>query len=122
MMAGRVKGFAPWSQDKAKTRQRLASEFVGVPKRDLITAGLIALQDGRLKIPTSDALPETAQLTEELLNYRVRINLRGHDSFEPWREGDHDDLLFALCLSCWAWRFTRSSAAEQVIAPARSAP
>jgi hypothetical protein len=84
---------------------RLGGEFIGVPKRDLISAGLIALQDGRLKIPTS--IPETQTLTQELLDYRVRINLRsGHDSFEPWREGDHDDLLFAVCLSVWAWRFT----------------
>jgi hypothetical protein len=80
-------------------------EFIGVPKRDLIAAGLIALQDGILKIPTS--IPETSVLTQELLDYRVRITLRsGHDTFEPWREGDHDDLLFALCLSCWAWSFT----------------
>jgi|SRR5215207_7925530 len=80
-------------------------EFVGVPKRDLINSGLIALQDRRLKIPTN--IRETEVLKEELLNYRVRITLRsGHDTYEPWREGDHDDLLFALCLSTWAWSFT----------------
>ena len=90
-------------------------EFIGVPKRDLIAAGLIALQDGRLKIPTT--IPETEVLKEELLDYRVRINLRsGHDSFEPWREGDHDDLLFALCLACWAWSFT--SGASRDLLPA----
>jgi hypothetical protein len=86
---------------------RLGGEFIGVPKRDLISAGLIALQDGRLKIPTT--IPETQQLTQELLDYRVRITLRsGHDTYEPWREGDHDDLLFALCLAVWAWSFTQS--------------
>jgi len=82
-------------------------EFIGVPKRDLISAGLIALQDGRLKIPTT--IPETETLKQELLDYRVRITLRsGHDTYEPWREGDHDDLLFALCLAVWAWSFTES--------------
>jgi hypothetical protein len=86
---------------------RLGGEFIGVPKRDLISAGLIALQDGRLKIPTT--IPETEVLKQELLDYRVRITLRsGHDTYEPWREGDHDDLLFAVCLSVWAWSFTES--------------
>jgi hypothetical protein len=86
---------------------RLGGEFIGVPKRDLISAGLIALQDGRLKIPTN--IPETQTLTQELLDYRVRITLRsGHDTYEPWREGDHDDLLFAVCLSVWAWSLTQS--------------
>jgi hypothetical protein len=86
---------------------RLGDEFIGVPKRDLISAGLIALQDGRLKIPTT--IPETQTLTQELLDYRVRITLRsGHDTYEPWREGDHDDLLFAVCLAVWAWSFCES--------------
>jgi hypothetical protein len=99
---------------------RLASEFIGVPKRDLISAGLIALQEGRLRIPTT--IPETEALKQELLDYRVRINLRsGHDTYEPWREGAHDDLLFALCLACWAWSFTRPSAPEQGIAPVQTA-
>jgi len=82
-------------------------EFVGVPKRDLINSGLIALQERRLKIPTT--IQETEILKNELLNYRVRITLRsGHDSYEPWREGDHDDLLFALCLSTWAFQHTQT--------------
>jgi hypothetical protein len=86
---------------------RLGGEFIGVPKRDLISAGLIALQDGRLKIPTT--IPEAEVLKNELLDYRVRITLRsGHDTYEPWREGDHDDLLFATCMSCWSWSFTES--------------
>src|SRR5829696_9764656 len=33
------------------------------------------------------------QLMEELLGYRININLQtGHDSYQPWREGGHDDL------------------------------
>jgi len=60
------------------------------------------------------------QLMEELLGYRIKINLQtGHDSYQPWREGGHDDLLFAVCLSAWACGFTRKQ--EHAIAPARSA-
>jgi hypothetical protein len=80
--------------------------FMGVPKRELIHAGVVALQDGRLKFGAE--VPEREQLMEELLAYRIKINLQtGHDSYQPWREGGHDDLLFALCLATWAWGFTR---------------
>jgi hypothetical protein len=24
-----------------------------------------------------------------------------HDSYEAWREGDHDDLVLATALACW---------------------
>src|SRR5215207_2184398 len=95
-------------------------EFIGCPKRDLISAGLIALQDGRLKIPQS--IPETETLKQALLAYRVRITLRsGHDTYEPWREGAHDDLLFSLCLATWAWGYTKRSYEEHAIATPRTA-
>jgi hypothetical protein len=43
-------------------------------------------------------------LEEELKNYRLKQNLAtGYAAFEPLREGQHDDLLFAVCLGIWAW-------------------
>jgi hypothetical protein len=94
--------------------------FMGVPKRELIHAGVVALQEGRLKIGAD--VPEREQLMEELLAYRIKINLQtGHDSYQPWREGGHDDLLFALCLATWAWGYTKRSYEEHAIAPPRSA-
>jgi hypothetical protein len=92
--------------------------FMGVPKRELIHAGVVALQEGRLKFGAE--VPEREQLMEELLAYRIKINLQtGHDSYAPWREGAHDDLLFSLCLATWAWGYTRKQ--EHAIAPPRSA-
>ena len=79
--------------------------FITVPKRDLITSALVALQNGKLKI--AESIPEREILVEELLNYRVKINVAtGHDTYEPWREGRHDDLLFATALATWAWEQT----------------
>ena len=81
---------------------------------------MVALQEGRLKFGRD--VPEREELMEELLAYRIKINLQtGHDMYAPWREGAHDDLLFALCLSVWAWGFTKRSSDEHAIAPARSA-
>ena len=75
--------------------------WVHVPKRDLVGAGLVAFQDGRLKV---GRLAHRATLEEELANYRLKQNLAtGNVAFEPLREGQHDDLVFAVCLGVWAW-------------------
>jgi hypothetical protein len=75
--------------------------WVHVPKRDLISAGLVAFQNQRLKI---GRLRWRKTLEEELANYRLKQNIAtGYTAFEPLREGQHDDLLFTVCLGCWAW-------------------
>ena len=44
----------------------------------------------------------------ELLNFRRKIDLRtAHDSYEHWRESDHDDLVLATALACWSARRRR---------------
>jgi hypothetical protein len=71
-----------------------------VPKRDLVTVTQVLLQNGRLKIAAT--LPEAETLKRELLNFRVKINPQtAHDSYEHWREGDHDDLVLAVSMACW---------------------
>jgi hypothetical protein len=74
---------------------------IRVPKRDLVSATLVLFQDKRLKI--AEELPLAEVLKQELLNFRVKINIAtAHDSYEAWREGDHDDLVLAVALACWA--------------------
>jgi hypothetical protein len=64
---------------------------------------LVAYQNGRLRV---GKLRHRGVLEEELANYRLKQNLAtGHTAFEPLREGQHDDLLFAVCLGCWAWEY-----------------
>jgi hypothetical protein len=71
-----------------------------VPKRDLVGAAQVLLQNGRLKIAAS--LPEAETLKRELLNFRIKVDPRtAHDSYEHWREGDHDDLVLATAIACW---------------------
>lgn len=71
-----------------------------VPKRDLVGGLQVLLQSGRLKIARSLEHAET--LKAELLNFRVKINVAtAHDSYEAWREGDHDDLVLAAALAAW---------------------
>ena len=74
-----------------------------VPKRNLVSALQAALQTGTLKIASSLELAKI--LREELLNFRIKINLStGHDSYEHWREGDHDDLVLAAAMAVWSAR------------------
>ena len=77
-----------------------------VPKRDLVSALEVPFHTGRLKI--AEGLELWPALKEELLNFRRKIDLRtAHDSYEHWRETDHDDLVLATALACW-WIARRS--------------
>jgi len=72
-----------------------------IPKRDLVHAGIVAFQNKTLHVAK---LRYRSVLEEELKNYRLKQNLAtGYAGFEPLREGQHDDLLFATCLGVWAW-------------------
>src|SRR5215208_853743 len=75
--------------------------YFHVPKRDLVHAGIVAFQNKTLHVAK---LRYRGVLEEELQNYRLKQNLAtGYAGFEPLREGQHDDLLFATCLGVWAW-------------------
>ena len=73
---------------------------VHVPKRDLASVLAVLLQSKRLTV--ARALPEAATLVKELLGFKVKISTAGHDTYEAWREGVHDDLVLAVALACWA--------------------
>lgn len=78
-----------------------------VPKRDLVTALQVLFQQQQLKI--ANGLPHAETLRAEILNFKAKISLSGHDSYEAgatgaageWREGAHDDLVLAVALACW---------------------
>ena len=40
-------------------------------------------------------------LVRELENFRAKITPAGRDTYEAWREGDHDDTVLATALACW---------------------
>jgi hypothetical protein len=85
-----------------------------VPKRDLVASVQTLLQNGHLKIaPEMELAPV---LKRELLNFRVKINLAtAHDSYEHWRETDHDDLVLATALACWYRELTRKEVLNEMM-------
>ncbi len=77
-----------------------ASGGYGVPKRDLIGALEVPFHSGRLKVAAGLYLWET--LRSELQTFRRKVSLTtGVDTYEHWRESDHDDLVLAAALACW---------------------
>jgi hypothetical protein len=42
------------------------------------------------------------------MNFRFKQNINtGHIGFEPWRENEHDDLVFAAALCVWGANMRR---------------
>jgi hypothetical protein len=76
--------------------------YWSVPKKDLVFPAVAAFQQGKIRI---GKVKDREALVNELKNYRRTTNIAtGNMAFEPWRESDHDDLLFAVCLSLWGWQ------------------
>lgn len=86
-----------------------------VPKKDLVSSAKMLLAKGILKIDDSTEYKDV--LRTEIENFRIKINERTrHESYESWREGDHDDLVFALSLACW-WALKRQEKAGKAYTP-----
>lgn len=77
-----------------------SGRFFHVPKTFLVSALSVLVGAERLQI--SSELEHATILKQELLNFRVKTDQRtGHESFEAWRENQHDDLVLALSLCAW---------------------
>jgi hypothetical protein len=90
------------SQTQLKRPER-TNGYWSVPKKDLIFPAVAAFQQGKIRI--AKGIKDREPLVHELKNYRRTTNIAtGNLAFEPWRESDHDDLLFAVCLALWSWQ------------------
>jgi hypothetical protein len=88
--------------------------YWSIPKRDLVFAAVAAFQQGKIRIAKD--VKDREALVNELRNYRRTTNIAtGNMAFEPWRESDHDDLLFAVCLALWGWQTRKGQTTLRVI-------
>ncbi len=76
--------------------------YYGVPKRDLIVGLQVLLQRGALQIAAG--LEYGPALVTEMAEMRVKVTVSGREQYGVWREGQHDDLVFAVALACWGAR------------------
>jgi len=71
-----------------------------VPKRDLAVTVQVLLQGKWLVV--SKGMPEAATLRKELQSFKVKVNINtATESFESYRERDHDDLVLAVAIAAW---------------------
>jgi hypothetical protein len=70
-----------------------------VPKKELVSVLQVLLQSRHLQVARQ--LPMAAVLVKELESFRVKITASAHETFEAWRERDHDDLVLAVALAAW---------------------
>jgi hypothetical protein len=49
---------------------------------------------------------EGERLIREMSEMRVKVTAGRHEQYGVWREGEHDDLVLAVALACWAARKT----------------
>lgn len=70
-----------------------------VPKKELVSSVQSALQQRRLGWADT---PLTPVLRKEMETFRVKVTAAtGNETFEAWRERDHDDLVLAVALAVW---------------------
>jgi hypothetical protein len=70
-----------------------------------MSSGLLEVPFETGELQVAEGLEHWPTLREELLNFRRKINLKtAHDSYEHWRDSDHDDLVLACALACWGAR------------------
>ena len=74
--------------------------YYHVPKRDLIIGLQVLFQRGALRI--AGGLKHSDTLIKEMQAMRVKVTPAGNEQYAAWREGTHDDLVFAVALACWA--------------------
>ncbi len=81
-------------------KESRADGYYRVPKRNLIVGLQVLLQRHALRIAAGMAHGEA--LVAEMAEMQVKVTGAGREQFGAWRQGTHDDLVFAVALACWA--------------------
>ena len=77
----------------------VAPQKYRVPKRDLVASLQVRFQNRTIWI--AKGLPHAELLRKEALAFRAKISASGHDTYEAWREQEHDDLVLAAAMGTW---------------------
>jgi len=72
---------------------------IRIPKQELVGTVQVLLQTKRLQIARE--LPDAELLVRELEGFRMKPPPKSDDPMADWRDGPHDDLIFAVALAGW---------------------
>jgi len=70
-----------------------------VPKRVLVSNMKVLIETGAVKFRAG--MEEAAAVKKEMAAFKVKISAAGNDSYEAWRESDHDDMVLATSIALW---------------------
>lgn len=70
-----------------------------VPKRDIASALQAIFQSRRISV--ASGLPLAEPFLAEMGAFTLKVKPSGAESFEAWRERDHDDLVLSVGMACW---------------------
>lgn len=77
---------------------------ISVPKKDLVDAGKVILQQGRVRLAPGKWKEE---FNKQLAKFKGKVNERtGNTKYEAATENDHDDLVVCFLMGAW-WIFNR---------------
>ena len=81
-----------------------------VPKRQLVSALVVLVQSGRLKI--AEGLEHGPAFEEEMQNFHYLLDQKtGHDSYESVKDSVHDDLVISVAMGvCYCVKYERHMA------------
>ena len=85
--------------------------YYRVPKRDLVVGLQVMFEQGAIQI--ADGLSERAALVKEMTDMQVKVTSKGREQYEAGSSGQHDDIVSALSLACWAVRKVHRSGVEE---------
>ncbi len=87
----------------SKTNQREDNGGWNVPKKDLVSVVRVLLGGGdKKRLRMAPDLDNGRTLMAELDNFKYKINKdTGNESYEAWRDRDHDDIVLALAVALW---------------------
>lgn len=89
--------------------------FWDVPKKELVSNLQILFGNRRLRF--ASGLQEKDAVVKELVNFKIKITKAGNDTYEAWREGEHDDLVLSIAIAAW---YAKKFGGERKIDPARA--
>jgi len=87
-----------------KSVTRAGPGHLRVPKRDLVAALQVAVQNSEIRAASD--LELWPVLRSEMESFTAEITQTGHDTYEA-RQGEHDDIALALALPMWLARRRR---------------
>jgi len=78
-----------------------------VPKRDLAMSLQAIFGSRRVKV--ASGMPLAPVFLREMETFAIKVTKAGNDSYEAWREQEHDDIVMSVAMGVWWVLYSRAS-------------